>query len=320
LIRFIKNILLFFGIPVLGLVLLYLITDPFKTLKQFDLQNVSIVNRDYLSTELFIKNNPIYKYDSFIFGSSRGCGLNTYLWKSYLPKDSRQFLFQAWNENITGISQKLKYLDAVNQHLNNVLILIDIPNTFDKKQELTDAMTIKDYKVSGINPFYFQCYLFKAYLKPSEVYKCIHDFVLRSKTVINFDTISNDWDHNNKNNWLITSVQNKPGDKSKFKDRPQDEKFYKQQIDKNFEQYLIQIRQILFKHHSNYRIVITPAYDQLHINQNDLQLLYDIFESRYVFNFSGKNKWTEDKYNFMDVNHFDLVLGNQIITECYQER
>lgn len=313
--RFLLNLFYFLGIPVIGLIGIYLITDPFKTLHTFDLNNCSTVNRDYLSTEIYLKNYKNQKYDSFIFGSSRGCGLNTYLWKSYLPTNSNQFLFQAWSETITGIYQKIRFIDQNKQKINNAIILIDIPSTFSSLQEPHDALTIKHYLISGKSKLYFQFYMFLAYLKPTEIYKSLSDFVVKPEQIHNFDTISNDWDSSNRINWSIPPVQHMKYNKSKFEKRPDHEVFSKQLLDKRFIDVLYKIKLILDKQHTNCKIIITPAYSQLHINKDDLRLLQFIFGTKNVYNYSGKNAITENKYNFMDLNHFDTNVGYQIIND-----
>ena len=101
--KFLIRIISFVGIPIVVVLIVYLITDPFKTLRPFSFQYFDGTNRDYLSSELFLRNDSIYHYNSFIFGSSRCCGFNTYHWKHYLPIGARQYLFQAWGETLTGI-------------------------------------------------------------------------------------------------------------------------------------------------------------------------------------------------------------------------
>lgn len=317
--KFIKNSILFFGIPLILLVGIYAITDPFKTLNTFDLKDVSIANRDYLSTELFLRNNQRYNYDSFIFGSSRGCGINTYYWRSFLSKNSKPFLFQAWGENITGIYQKIKYLDEHKQKIKNAIILIDIPGSLSKNQNQTDAISIKHYLLSGKSKFYFQFYLFLGYLKPSEIFKSIIDKIIHKRNVAQFDTVSNDWEKNNQFNWQTKPSQNRTLDKSKFGNRPINQIYSKQLITNDLVRILNAIQHILIIQNTNYKIIITPAYDQICINKTDLKKLMIIFGKDKVFNFSGKNRWTEDKYNFMDINHFDLILGYDIIKTIYRK-
>ena len=73
--RFLKRILLLLLVPVLLLAAVYFVTDPYKTLRPFSLTNFDSTNRDYLSSELFLLNADEQRYDSYIFGSSRGCGI-----------------------------------------------------------------------------------------------------------------------------------------------------------------------------------------------------------------------------------------------------
>ena len=207
----------FFGIPFVLLVSLYIASDPFRTLKKFSLQDFSITNRDYLSMELYLKNKDQQHYNSFIFGSSRGCGINTYQWKSYLPEGSRQFLFQAWSETITGIYQKIKYLDDHDVHINNAIILVDIPNTFVRTQQPATALAIKHYLLSGKSRLYYQSIFFWSYLKPSEIFQSAKElFVKPPPTTVNFDSISNDWNRFNKDTWMIKPRQDSAANKSEF--------------------------------------------------------------------------------------------------------
>ena len=93
--RFIITITIGIAIPLVILLAIYLWTDPFRCLHAFDINDVDATNREYLSTELFLRNNPTYHYNSFIFSSSRGGGMNTYQWKTYLSEDAQPFLFQS---------------------------------------------------------------------------------------------------------------------------------------------------------------------------------------------------------------------------------
>lgn len=94
--RFIVRISLFIVSPLALLLIIYLVTDPYRTLRPFSLDYFDDTNRDYLSSELFLMNYPSQHYDSYIFGSSRASGFNTYHWLKYLPEGSNQFLFQGW--------------------------------------------------------------------------------------------------------------------------------------------------------------------------------------------------------------------------------
>ena len=80
--------------------------DPFKIIKTYDnySNNLKVIpNRDFISTEVYLKNRKIYHYNSFIFGSSRTMAYKTNDWRKYIDSTSRPFLFDASGESLFGI-------------------------------------------------------------------------------------------------------------------------------------------------------------------------------------------------------------------------
>lgn len=144
--KFLLLLLLILGCPILLLFGMFIYTDPFRTLHPFNTSDVDATNREYLSTELFLRNMDKYSYNSFVFASSKGCGINTYTWKMFMNDTTAQsFLFQAWSESLTGIELKMQYLTKNNIPIDNALILLDIPGTFAKKQLPIEALSMKHY-------------------------------------------------------------------------------------------------------------------------------------------------------------------------------
>lgn len=317
--KFLIKTTLFFGIPLVLVLVIYLLSDPFKTNSKFDLNDVNTLNREYLSTELYLKNEKTQKYDSFIFGSSRGCGINTYKWKSHLPEGSSQFLFQAWAETITGIIQKIIFLDNRNVEIKHALILLDIPASFGNDQEPTTAIALKHYKLSGKSKINFHTKLFLEFLKPSEILKSIGEIFDKPENKIGFDTISNDWNKSSRLNWTKMPEQDSTLNKKRFGKRPKVEVVSRRLISSEFETILKQIAEIFQKQHTDFRIIITPSYNQLGINPIDLALLETIFSRENVFDYSGKNWLTEDKFNFSDIHHFDEIVGWKMLEDVYSK-
>ena len=71
--QFFKKLFAFLSIALLPLLLLlagYIYYDPFKILKPYKDYSYPYVipNRDYVSTEVFLKNEKQQDYNSFIFG------------------------------------------------------------------------------------------------------------------------------------------------------------------------------------------------------------------------------------------------------------
>ena len=330
--RFLIRILSFIGIPFVVLIVVYLITDPFKMLRPFGLEYFDQANRDYISSELFLRNDPIYHYNSFVFGSSRCGAFNTYHWKQRLQNNASPFLFQAWGESLTGIEQKISFIDNKGNDIDNVLVLLDIPGAFDKKQLRKDVKEIKDYKVSGQSQFVFQMCLFYGFAqKPSKWISSIQQYRNPVIKEFPFDTISNDWI------WGIKiDTIHQPKKDSLMNCSPKTKEVFLKQIEFKsdgdlveskplitnvFIEQLKHLKHVFDKHHTDYRIVISPTYCYTNpsINAIDLGILQDIFGKDKVFNYSGKNDITTDCYNFSDPDHFGLCVGWQIIEDIYNK-
>ena len=90
-------------------------------------------------------------------------------------------------------------------------------------------------------------------------------------------------------------------------------------INEQFEEQLCHIRAILGTNHTDYHIVITPApcYTNPSINPGDLEKLQDVFGTKRVHDYSGKNEMTEDYNNFSDPSHFGLRVGYMIVEDIY---
>ena len=329
--RFLKRIVILLLVPVLLLAAVYFVTDPYKTLRPFSLTYFDDTNRDYLSSELFVKNYPEYQYNSYVFGSSRGGGINTYQWLKYLPEGSSQFLFQAWGETITGIDQKISYLDEHNYSLDNALILIDIPLSFSKPQLPTLAMSIKDPRFSHQPRWVFQAILFYDFIqKPSEWLRAVRKWRHSVPPSVTFDPISNDWEKGNKELDLSNPPEKDNMRSLSGKARTVFLKDYvynpyvalpesKSVIDGPMTEIMNHIKSIFDRNGTNYRIVVTPAYGYQYpaISEEDMRILQTIFGEEYVYDYSGRRDITLDYENFSDPNHFGLNIGWQILEEVY---
>lgn len=328
--RFLITILLIIGIPLVVLVGIYLWTDPFRCIHVFDINDVDDTNREYLSTELFLRNYPKYHYNSFIFSSSRGGGMNTYQWKKYLPVGAQPYLFQAWGESLTGMEMKLDYLSEHKIPIDNVLLLIDIPGTFRKDQISHDALSIKHYIFTGDSKFTYNVWQFSNFIqKPLLWAQSIKNQLHHKQVACESDTITNDWEGNNRLNYTEQPLQDSLKNCSKLakqtflaKIEHSNKKVIVSEplITEQFEEQLHQIKAELEANHSDYHIIITPApcYTNPVINPMDLIVLQDVFGIERVHNYSGENEWTMDYNNFSDPSHFGLRVGYMIIENIYK--
>jgi hypothetical protein len=152
---FLKRVLSFLFIlliPAIVLVSLYVYFDPFKVIKKYTTYSYATIepNRDYISTEIFLANRQKYKYNSFIFGSSRANSFNPDSWSKHLDKQALPFVFSASGESVFGIYTKLKFLEKEKADINNVLILF-CRNAYFKNKNYDDHLIQKLQERVGPN-------------------------------------------------------------------------------------------------------------------------------------------------------------------------
>lgn len=328
--RFLIIILLVITIPLLMLVGIYVWTDPFRCIHPFDINDVDATNREYLSTELFLRNNPMCHYNSFIFSSSRGGGMNTYQWKQYLPEGAQPFLFQAWSESLTGIEMKLEYLSEINVPIDNALLLFDIPGTFNPVQLPHEALSMKHYMFTGGSRYSYNAWQYANFIqKPSLWISSVKDRLRNKRVAYESDLATNDWERDNQYNYTELPPQDslkKCSDMTrrtflaKIEHSNKEVVISEPLIDARFESQLWHIKSILDSNHTDYHIIITPApcYANPSVNPTDLAMLQEIFGMERVHNYSGKNEMTEDYNNFSDPGHFSLRVGFMIIEDIYR--
>jgi len=328
--KFLGIILAFFGIPLLLLLCLYLWTDPFRTLHLFDINDVNTVNREYVSTELYLRNKDKYHYDSFVFGSSQASGLNTYTWKMYLPDSASTFLFQAWSENIAGVRQKMTWLDKNGVKIKNALILIDMPGFFDKEQILYNALSMKHYAISGESEWRYHTHEFYNFIqKPSGWIDYTKQKIYGIKVPLSADSITNDWFKENAQNYTNIPKQDSLSQcteqtrRNFFLQNSQvtygDVQMAPTVIDTSHMECLQTIRDIMERQETEYYIIITPIYRYTHpyINPQDLETLQAIFGTDRVYDFTTRVEYTSDYNDFFDPIHFGTRLGWYMLREIY---
>lgn len=322
----------FLGAPLIILLGFYVWSDPFKCIHPFDINDTDQTNREYFSTELFLRNYPQEHYNSFIFSSSRGCGMNTYRWKKYLPVNSRPFIFQAWGETVTGIELKLNFLDSMHVPVENALIMLDLPGSFNEVQLPTNALSVKHFAFTGKTRFSYNAVQFFNFIqKPSLWMSSVRKKLRNEITPCCSDTITNDWNKDCK--LLCNSIPDQDSLNgcseiakrtflSKIAHRNSDEIVVSQPlINKSFENQLYHIKSILERKGTDYYVVLTPAYCYTNpmVNLLDLEKLKAIFGDNRVWNFTGKNELTDDYNNFSDPNHFGQRVGWLMLEEIYRK-
>lgn len=317
-------------IPSLTLFSLYIHFDPFRVLRHYNDYSYPYVipNRDYISTTMFINNYKKYNYNSFILGSSRTFAFRPNSWRNYLSDNDIPFMFDASAESIYGIYTKLKYIDSINVEIKNALIILCRDASFSYSENHKGHLFIKHPATSGESSLSFQLAFLKAYFSPKFLINFYsYKFLGRYKSFmsgyienrkITFDTLTNEINIIDQE----TEIINHPSEyyamrKELFYERIGEKTDSIQRITKKQIFMLKEIKRILEKNNTNYKIILSPLYEQIKFNPTDLNLLRNEFGNN-LFDFSGKNSFTDNKINFYETSHFRPSVGDSILKIIYR--
>jgi len=315
--------------PFVTLLMLYIHFDPFQVVKKYTTYQFSPVdlNRDYISTEVFLANRQKYNYNSFIFGSSRATSFNPDSWAKYLNEYAVPFTFDATAETVYGINTKLKFLEKEGTDLDNILILL-CRNAYYVTENYNDHLGIKHPKVSGESTMNFQYSFFKAYFNLKFLMGYYSYLLLGRESILthgiiqhkglSLDYKTNDitpisWD----NELQMNSKKYYEVRKEIFYNREGEQFENNQEINETCLDMLMEIRDILERNHSNYKIILSPIYDQIKFPTRDKEILVEIFGD-HLFDFTGKNFITENYTNWYESFHFRPFVADSILNIIYK--
>lgn len=322
-----KGLLLLF--PFILIVSYFIISDPMKIVYSYDnpLEKGVLMNDRHFQYK-WLKDHH-FEYNSFIFGSSRSKAFHTKTWQKYIGK-TMPFHMGVNDESLFGIEHKLSYLDREGYKIENALIILD--TRILKLHDNPSAHIFREHPiVSGESEAEYYKRYFIAFLTPKFL-KAYYTYYFQGK----FET------------WMNTFIWNEDfiydkttGDHfyTKFEDEIKMDSvgyynrksnvFYNREnisidtinlINQVAMDQLMTIKSILLKNNTNYKIVISPTYDQKPLSKMDEQTLIRIFGADNVFNFSGKNKFSDRIGDFYEERHFKPYIAEEILSLMYNSK
>jgi len=327
--------LLLASLPLLVLIILYFLTDPFKVIYSYPSyykNNVIEIplNRDYISTELFLKKYKYYNYNSFAFGSSRSLAfmckdINKYQKGNY-------FHFDANGETLFGVLEKLRFLKKLNVKIDNCIIILDSALVLQTKNSEGHTY-IKHPLISNessctfqytflttflSNKFFIPFIFSKVNLKIPKSLEYPDIFDLRT---FEYDSVNNDI--------IFASAEKEIADtkESYYKkyqisaERPNNgiKRYYDRLINEEQLKDFMEIKSIIDKNKANIILIVYPDYNQVYFNLNDIENLQKLFGSKNIFDYSGVNKYTNDLTNYYDLLHIRSFVGDEILQQIFNE-
>ncbi|MER0438717.1 hypothetical protein [Emticicia sp. W12TSBA100-4] len=325
--KFSKKLCLFLS-PLIVLIIGYLITDPFKIIRTYEAYPDNFaksLNRDRISTQIFLNNNQQFKYKSFIFGSSRSSVFYAREWGKHI-NDTNPYHFDASCETISGVATKLKYIEEKGNKIENVLFVFD-RSLFNYEQDTLGSVFVQDYRVSGLDWWKYHTIFVNTYFSKG-FFIAFYDNLITGNfrnymrqflefRKINYTPVVNDF--------IFTSyIEQIKKDSVGYYNQP--DFFYTRSKEKNLPlpaikayqlKYLAMIKKSLKKNNTKFKIVLGPTYDQHYFNQQDLQTLIKYFGKENIYDFSGINEYTENIANYYEIYHYKPSVANDIMNKIY---
>jgi hypothetical protein len=275
-------------------------------------------NRDYISTQTFLQRCDTTAYDAFIFGSSRCYAFAPSIWRDFVPNVQHPFTFDASQETIRGIRQKLELISKKGLKPKEVLLVFCKDATFCQETESESYLFAKHPALSGKSDINFQIKFFKAFYSPQFLLKYINYSMTdvwtpNMKGYIQQYQVSLD---SNTNEVISEAYDKSFSEESVFDGKPHIAMSDAPQIDSRDLEDLQIIKKLLDEMGANYHIILSPLYAQIPFHPNDSSILHQLFPQR-VHDYSHRTDITTDSRNYYEKSHYNKRIGSYLLSEIY---
>jgi hypothetical protein len=314
--------------PLAASLIFYVVSDPFSVLHRpiYGPDSAVSINRDFASTELYLRGHEVGRYDSFIFGNSRALAFMCEDWTRAMQRpDARCFHFDAWKESLYGVDAKVRLIDSLGGSLTDVLVVLDgsllagvdadTGPAFRKHPRLTSQSWI-GFQVDYLVDFYSNHFCLK-YL----------DYSLFGRTrpymgaLFNAQNFTHRLDTNDQVFKLREQEIAREGD-AYWSNRPA---IFGPRTPSTSPVVVLEPQRRLLddlaatfrRHGTRVRIVVSPLYDQIRIAPSDLESLRRTFGEASVADFSGVNPLTIEVHNYYEDSHYRPTVARTILGSLY---
>lgn len=316
------------SLPAWVLAVSYFVLDPFWVLYHYPTFSdnlITIPNRDYVSTQMYLNTYQQRRYRSFILGNSRTLAFRVRDWSRY-THDSAAFHFDASSESLFGVWKKLQFLEAHSPGIRNVLIVCD-PSLLSQTQDVKTHLARKDPRLTGELPFSFQLTFFQVYfsnhfyakyLKRRLTGKYTPDMAtMMEHRRVHYDPQTNDLTLPDLDEEIRADSAGYYARNKDLTPRLAPPPIAPAAIGAAQLRQLVAVHNIFERNHTNYNLVLSPLYQQQQVNPADVALLVRLFGAGRVHDFSGVNQYTRAKGNYYEEYHYRPVLGRQLLRAIY---
>ena len=249
-------------------------------------------------------------------------------WEKYLVPGDRAIRLFGDAESMKAISLKLRALDREGAEIKNVLMILD-RISLSRFELLTGAGHILPATVSGRNPLTMQLEFLQAFATPDFLFPYLkyritgnvepdmkrmnpHGRIRDSKNNDAFNPREKQIEQEGEAYW-----ENR---KKEFPERDGTATIAEPAIFHRQRMVLDEIMEVLRRHGTSIRVLISPDYNQKKLHPDDREILQGIFGKENVYDFSGINEFTEDYHNYYEAGHYRPLLGNKLLERIYKRQ
>ena len=331
--RFIRKVLLI-SIPFWIITAIYIALDPFKVIWHYDQyfsnnETHVALNIDYVSTENFMQLNAQQQYNAFIFGNSRSQYWKIADWRQHINSEARCYHYYGNGESLDRLYHNIRFIHQQGNDIDYAILVVDA-ELLSQTESIPGHLFCTPPRVKGYqNLIKFHAANFVAFLNPTFIianvdYRLNHQlrnymmekFLFEQPIV--YDALSNEitdkiYDEAIENGTYYTAERMK-----RFQDRQFPDSVSPAVLKAENVRMLREIAGIFQEHHTAFKIVISPLYDQIHLNSQDLHQLQTIFGIDNISDSSGKNEITSDYRHYYEESHYLPKIARKLMEEIYQ--
>lgn len=321
-------------LPVLLVVALYIIKDPFHVVKPYQgriyqpSDSLSLtVNWGYVSVESYKYFDPEGHFDSFIFGSSLSGYYRISDWKTHLPDDARPFHFNASRETLYGILNKLYYLGSRGVTIKHALIIMEDEMLMRRPLDGDVLFVQHPQTAPEVSWWKFHQLYFNAYRHPELVAYLLCPRPMTSKVlekgyattdISDRDESINEGCYNLADSLIANDPDAffTPEHIAQYS-LPPKEMPCQPKITPEVERLLNNIAMVFNSMGTDYHIIIPPHYGYEAIDSSDLYMLELIFGQQRVHDYSHDPKMGIDIHYYYDDGHLVAQACTQLMDSAY---
>ena len=322
-------------LPVLLLVALYVLKDPFHVLRPYDGNAPAVtdtvgltVNTGYQSIEAFKHYYPQRQFDAFIFGSSLSGYYRVEDWLKHLPGGASAMHFNASRETLQGILNKLNFLAARDVKVAHALIVME-DEMLQRKPLDSDVLYVQHPQTtSKVSWWEFHQLFFNAFRHPELVAFTLWPSPSTAHLALEHGFATTDIPdriepiNESYYGWADSLIVANPDafftpEHLAQYSHPLRKQPCPDKITDGVEDLLQQISQVLTDLGTDYQIIIPPHYATEAISSADLYRLESIFGNNRVHDYSHDPMLGGDLHYYYDDGHLIAQVCAQLMDSAY---